>query len=79
MTDARTRLGKQVAGEVRTHFAGKGYRTTIPRNIRLGEAPSFGLPVILHDVRSTGAEAYLALAREMLEDHAPASVPDAIL
>ena len=79
MTDARTRLGKQVAGEVRTHFAGKVYRTTIPRNIRLGEAPSFGLPVILHDVRSTGAEAYLALAREMLEDHAPASVPDAIL
>ena len=79
MADARTRLGKQVAGEVRTHFEGKVYRTTIPRNIRLGEAPSFGLPVILHDVRSTGAEAYLALAREMLEHHAPASVPDAIL
>ena len=79
MADARTRLGKQVAGEVRTHFKGKVYRTTIPRNIRLGEAPSFGLPVILHDVRSTGAEAYLALAREMLEHHAPASVPDVIL
>ena len=81
MADARTRLGKQVAGEVRTHshFEGKVYRTTIPRNIRLGEAPSFGLPVILHDVRSTGAEAYLALAREMLAHHAPASVPSAIL
>ena len=68
MTDTRTRLGQQVAGEVRQHFREKVYTTTIPRNVRLGEAPSYGVPAILYDVRSTGAEAYLALAREMLTD-----------
>lgn len=66
MADARTKLGQQVSGEVRAHFRSKVYRTVIPRNVRLGEAPSHGLPAILYDVRSTGAEAYLALAREML-------------
>ena len=66
MSDPRTRLGQQVAGEVRTHFRDKVYRTVIPRNVRLGEAPSHGLPAILYDVRSAGAEAYLALANEML-------------
>jgi chromosome partitioning protein len=67
MADTRTRLGQQVATEVRQHFKEKVYATTIPRNVRLGEAPSHGLPAILYDVRSTGAEAYLALAREMLD------------
>ena len=66
MADSRTRLGQLVAGDVRAHFRDKVYRTVIPRNVRLGEAPSHGLPAILYDVRSTGAEAYLALAREML-------------
>ena len=66
MADPRTRLGQLVAGDVRAHFGEKVYRTVIPRNVRLGEAPSHGLPAILYDVRSTGAEAYLALAREML-------------
>ena len=66
MSDSRTRLGQQVAGDVRAYFREKVYRTVIPRNVRLGEAPSHGLPAILYDVRSTGAEAYLALAREML-------------
>ena len=66
MADTRTRLGQQVAGEVRQHFQDKVYTTTIPRNVRLGEAPSYGVPAILYDVRSSGAEAYLALAREML-------------
>ena len=66
MSDSRTKLGQQVAGDVRAHFREKVYRTVIPRNVRLGEAPSYGLPAILYDVRSTGAEAYLALAREML-------------
>jgi chromosome partitioning protein len=78
MTDPRTRLGQQVAGEVREHFQGKVYTTTIPRNVRLGEAPSFGLPAILYDVRSTGAEAYLALAREILDSRTP-RLPDSIL
>jgi chromosome partitioning protein len=54
------------------------YTTTIPRNVRLGEAPSFGLPAILYDVRSTGAEAYLALAREILDSRTP-RLPDTIL
>ena len=66
MSDSRTRLGQLVSGDVRAHFRDKVYRTVIPRNVRLGEAPSHGLPAILYDVRSTGAEAYLALAREML-------------
>ena len=66
MADRRTNLGQQVAGEVRTFFKQKVYETAIPRNIRLGEAPSHGLPAILYDVRSKGAEAYVALAREVL-------------
>ena len=78
MADTRTRLGQQVAGEVRQHFKDKVYKITIPRNIRLGEAPSFGLPAILYDVRSTGAEAYLALAREILVNRSP-QLHDAIL
>ena len=66
MADSRTNLGQQVAGEVRAFFKGKVFETVIPRNIRLGEAPSHGLPAILYDVRSKGAKAYIALAREVL-------------
>ena len=66
MADGRTNLGRQVAGEVQAFFKEKVYETAIPRNIRLGEAPSHGLPAILYDVRSKGAEAYVALAREVL-------------
>jgi chromosome partitioning protein len=71
MFDERTNLGQQVANDVRQFFKEKVFRTVIPRNIRLGEAPSHGLPVILYDVKSRGAEAYLALAREVMERHAP--------
>ena len=67
MFDERTNLGQQVATDVRQFFKEKVFRTVIPRNIRLGEAPSHGMPVILYDVKSRGAEAYLALAREVLE------------
>lgn len=66
MADARTNLGQQVAREVREFFKEKVFETVIPRNIRLGEAPSHGLPAILYDVRSKGAKAYVALARELL-------------
>ncbi len=66
MADNRTNLGQQVAKEVRDFFGDKVFGTYIPRNIRLAEAPSHGLPAILHDVRSKGAEAYLALAREFI-------------
>ncbi len=67
MYDDRINLSRQVADEVRTHFGDKVYRSVIPRNVRLGEAPSFGKPIILYDIRSRGSEAYLALAREFIQ------------
>jgi chromosome partitioning protein len=67
MFDERTNLGQQVATDVRGFFKEKVYRTVIPRNVRLGEAPSHGMPAIVYDSRSRGAEAYQALAKEMLE------------
>jgi chromosome partitioning protein len=70
MYDDRTNLGQQVARDVRQFFKEKTFDTVIPRNIRLGEAPSHGVPVVLYDVRSRGAEAYLALARELIERQA---------
>jgi len=60
-------LSRQVADEVRNHFGDKVYRTVIPRNVRLGVAPSFGKPIILYDIRSRGSEAYVSLAREFLQ------------
>jgi chromosome partitioning protein len=73
MVDERTNLGQQVAADVRQFFKEKVFRTVIPRNVRLGEAPSHGMPVLLYDVKSRGAEAYVALAREMLERSATAA------
>jgi chromosome partitioning protein len=67
MFDDRTNLGQQVAADVRQFFKEKVFRTVIPRNVRLGEAPSHGMPVLLYDAKSRGAEAYSALAREVLE------------
>ncbi|MFQ5718135.1 MAG: ParA family protein [Acidobacteriota bacterium] len=66
MYDDRTGLSRQVAEEIRTHFTTQVFKTVIPRNVRLGEAPSFGKPIMLYDIRSRGAEAYLALAAEVL-------------
>jgi chromosome partitioning protein len=66
MVDTRQNLTEQVANEVRAHFAGKVYDTTVPRNVRLSEAPSFGKPIILYDIASKGAKSYLELAREFL-------------
>jgi chromosome partitioning protein len=66
MYDDRTNLGQQVSTNIREFFGDQVYRTVIPRNIRLGEAPSHGVPVILYDARSRGAEAYIALANEFL-------------
>ncbi|MGG3434800.1 AAA family ATPase [Heyndrickxia coagulans] len=65
MLDARTNLGLQVIGEVKKYFRDKVYRTIIPRNIRLSEAPSHGQPIILYDPKSRGAEVYLDLAKEV--------------
>ena len=67
MFDERTNLSRQVADEVSQFFKGNVYDTVIPRNIRLGEAPSFGKPIFLYDSRSKGAHAYLDLAKEVLE------------
>ena len=66
MFDERMNLARQVAEEVRAHFGEKVYRSVIPRNVRLGEAPSFGKPIILYDIRSRGSEAYVNLAREFI-------------
>ncbi len=66
MAEERTNLGAAVAGEVRQAFPGKVFQTTIPRNIRLAEAPSHGKPVAFYDLKSKGAQAYLSLAREWL-------------
>ncbi|MEO8033853.1 MAG: ParA family protein [Acidobacteriota bacterium] len=67
MYDERMNLAKQVAEEVRNHFGEKVYKTVIPRNVRLGEAPSFGKPIILYDIRSRGSEAYVSLAKEFIQ------------
>ena len=64
MYDERTNLAQQVAQEIRRFFEGSVFNTVIPRNVRLGEAPSHGMPVMLYDGRSKGAEAYTALAKE---------------
>ncbi|MCP3775177.1 AAA family ATPase [Paenibacillus sp. MZ04-78.2] len=66
MFDARTNLGMQVIEEVKKYFQQKVYRTIIPRNIRLSEAPSHGQPIITYDPRSKGAEVYLELAKEVI-------------
>ncbi len=67
MYDPRMNLTKQVADEVRQHFASTVFDTVIPRNVRLGESPSFGKPVILYDINSKGSRSYLELAKEYLE------------
>ena len=67
MYDDRTNLTQQVTQNLREFFGEKLLKTTIPRNIRLAEAPSHGLPVALYDGKSRGAEAYRELAREILE------------
>lgn len=66
MFDARNRLSAQVARDVREHFGKKVYKTVIPRNVRLSEAPSYGLPAIVYDMRCPGSQAYIKLASEII-------------
>jgi chromosome partitioning protein len=66
MFDRRLNLSRQVAAEAREYFGNNVYRTAIPRNVRLAEAPGFGQPIVMYDVLSQGAQAYLALAKEVL-------------
>jgi chromosome partitioning protein len=66
MFDSRNNLAHQVVREVQNHFGKKLFKTIIPRNVRLSEAPSHGKPVLLYDIHSKGAESYLSLAEELL-------------
>ena len=75
MYDERTNLSRQVVEDIRSFFGEWAYSTVIPRNIRLGEAPSHGLSIFEYDPRSKGAEAYTLLSQEFLEREARASKP----
>ena len=72
MNDDRTNLGQQVSRDVRQFFKDKVYRTVIPRNVRLAEAPSHGMPAVTYDPKSRGADAYFSFANELLERNQPA-------
>ena len=76
MHDERTNLGQQVARDIRDYFKDQVFATVIPRNVRLGEAPSHGLPGVVYDPRARGAEAYVALAREFSARHAAVAAPE---
>ncbi len=69
MADKRNKLSRQVEEEARRYFGKQVFEQIVPRNVRLSEAPSFGKPVLYHDVKSTGAQAYLEIARELLQRH----------
>jgi chromosome partitioning protein len=77
MFDPRNNLSNEVSGQLIMHFGDKVFRTVIPRNVRLAEAPSFGLPALFHDKHSRGALAYLALAGEMIRRDELAAQPPA--
>ena len=67
MFDARLNLSRQVAADAREYFGAGVFETVIPRNVRLAEAPSFGKPIILYDVASVGAQAYVKVAAELMQ------------
>jgi chromosome partitioning protein len=69
MYDERTNLSRQVVADIKAFFKERVYRTIVPRNVRLGEAPSFGKPIMLYDIHSKGSESYLNLAREVIRRH----------
>ena len=69
MYDGRINLSRQVAADAREYFGPKVFESVVPRNVRLAEAPSFGKPIILYDVASVGAQAYMSVARELLDRH----------
>jgi len=71
MYDPRNRLSDEVSAQLLKHFGGKVYDAIIPRNVRLAEAPSFGVPVLIHDPKSRGSEAYMSLAHEIVHKETP--------
>jgi chromosome partitioning protein len=78
MYDSRLNLSRQVADDAREYFGTKVFDTLVPRNVRLAESPSFGKPIILYDVTSVGAQAYMSVARELLQRHAREADPPQI-
>jgi nitrogenase subunit NifH len=74
MFDDRTNLAQQVTAELNRFFGDKLFATTIPRNVRLAEAPSHGKPVLLYDPKSRGADSYIQLAKEIIPKHVPGFV-----
>ena len=76
MYDSRLNLCRQVADDAKEYFGAKVFRTPVPRNVRLAEAPSFGKPILLYDVQSVGAKSYLAVAQELLHRVDTASTPE---
>jgi chromosome partitioning protein len=78
MYDDRTNLAQQVANDLKSFFGDKLFTTSIPRNVRLAEAPSYGKPVLAYDPRSRGAESYIKLAKEVLEKHSQRTTQDLI-
>jgi chromosome partitioning protein len=72
MYDPRNMLSQQVSQQLEAHFGDKVYRTLVPRNVRLAEAPSYGVPAVVWDAASKGAQAYIALANEILAQGQPA-------
>jgi chromosome partitioning protein len=77
MYDARTSLSRQVASEVRTHFASRVFRAMVPRNVRISEAPSHGAPVLVYDSSSSGAAAYRQVAKELIKQYLTDSADEA--
>ena len=75
MYDQRLNLSRQVAEEAKEYFGDKVYTMTIPRNVRLAEAPSFGKPIVVYDILSAGAQSYLALAQEIISRHNNSKTP----
>jgi chromosome partitioning protein len=78
MYDARLNLSRQVVADAREYFGPKVFETIVPRNVRLAEAPSFGKPIVLYDIASVGAQAYLSVARELVQRHSSQSAPAAV-
>jgi chromosome partitioning protein len=78
MYDQRLNLSRQVAEEAREYFGNHVFKATIPRNVRLAEAPSFGKPIVLYDVLSAGAQSYLALAKELIARAGQGIVEDGV-
>ena len=75
MYDARLNLSRQVAADAREYFGAQVFQTVVPRNVRLAEAPSFGKPILLYDVTSVGAQAYMAVAQELMQRQGAGASP----